>query len=224
MIFAELRLYLDRLEDKSVPAPLAPVIARALYVIEGSVAVRGGCGATVMTLGTNSGASATHAAAVSAGSLAGTLLRWELVRSSAEPQNAPGKATRLVLAAPMALDPTLSYLLRCDRVDFPPGGEALTHIHQGGGIRCLLTGTIRIDTLGNSHSYPPLGAWFEAGPDPVYAAADAQVQSAFARAMILPRALLGGKPSISYVRDEDLNRPKRQRYQIFVDEPVALPG
>ena len=102
MIFAELRLYLDRLEDKSVPAPLAPVIARALYVIEGSVAVRGGCGATVMTLGTNSGASATHAAAVSAGSLAGTLLRWELVRSSAEPQNAPGKATRLVLAAPMA--------------------------------------------------------------------------------------------------------------------------
>jgi hypothetical protein len=39
--------------------------------------------------------------------------------------------------------------------------------------------------------------------------------------MVLPRALQG-LPSIRYVRDEDRERPKSQRYTVFVDEPVAL--
>ena len=49
------------------------------------------------------------------------------------------------------------------------------------GIRCLLTGTIRIDSEGASHSYGPGEAWFEAGPDPVYAAASPDAPTAFAR-------------------------------------------
>ena len=40
--------------------------------------------------------------------------------------------------------------------------------------------------------------------------------------MILPRALLG-KSSISYVNPEDLAKPKSQRYQVFIDEPIELP-
>ena len=48
------------------------------------------------------------------------------------------------------LDPSTApagdYLLRCDRVDFPPGGEAFLHTHQGPGIRVLLFGSIRIET------------------------------------------------------------------------------
>ena len=39
--------------------------------------------------------------------------------------------------------------------------------------------------------------------------------------MVLPRALLGGQSSIRYVRAEDLDRPKSQRYQLFVDELLA---
>lgn len=228
---AELRLYLDRLDAKSPLLLLECVTARALYVIEGSVALRTREGGTVTTLGANSGTlvggtsaggtSAAHAA-LSGGSLAGTLLRWELVAAADAPEQLLGSDSKLLLAAPMALDPAQSYLLRGDRVDFPPGGEALTHTHQGGGIRCLLFGSIRIDTLGASHRYAPLGAWFEAGPDPVYAAADAAVPSAFARVMVLPRSLLGGKSSISYVRSDDLDKPKSQRYQLFVDEPISL--
>jgi hypothetical protein len=121
----------------------------------------------------------------------------------------------------MQLAAGAAYLLRCDRVDFPAGGEALTHTHQGGGIRCLLAGSIRIDTQGHSSSYAPLGAWFEAGPDAVYAAADREVPSAFARCMVLPAALLGGKSSIRYVHPEDQDKPKSQRYQIFIDEPIG---
>jgi hypothetical protein len=156
-------------------------------------------------------------------------VRVERLRSAAAPRpgygEAPAAPEPLALAgngSTLALDPAKDWLLRCDRVDFPPGGEALTHTHQGGGIRCLLFGSIRIETAGATHAYRPLEPWFEAGPDAVYAAADATVPSAFARAMVLPRTLLGGKSSIQYVRTEDLDRPKSQRYQIFVDEPISL--
>jgi quercetin dioxygenase-like cupin family protein len=117
--------------------------------------------------------------------------------------------------------PPGEYLLRCDRVDFPPGGEAFLHTHQGPGIRVLLFGSIHIETNGTEHDYAPGEAWFEAGPDPVYASTHAHEPSAFVRCMVLPRALQGS-PSIRYVRDEDRDRPKSQRYTVFLDEPVQL--
>jgi quercetin dioxygenase-like cupin family protein len=125
-----------------------------------------------------------------------------------------------LMARELALPPG-EYLLRCDRVDFPPGGEAFLHTHQGPGIRVLLFGSIRIETQGTTHSYAPGEPWFESGPDPVYAATHADEPSAFVRCMVLPRALQG-TPSIRYVRDEDRERPKSQRYTVFLDEPVEL--
>jgi hypothetical protein len=141
----------------------------------------------------------------------GLHLSFELVD---EP--APGA----LMARELTLPPG-EYLLRCDRVDFPPGGEAFLHTHQGPGIRVLLFGSIRIETQGETHSYGPNEPWFESGPDPVYAATHADEPSAFVRCMVLPRALQGS-PSIRYVRDEDRERPKSQRYTVFLDEPVQL--
>jgi quercetin dioxygenase-like cupin family protein len=117
--------------------------------------------------------------------------------------------------------PPGDYLLRCDRVDFPPGGEAFLHTHQGPGIRVLLFGSIHIETQGGEHDYAPGEPWFETGPDPVYASTHAGEPSAFVRCMVLPRAIQGS-PSIRYVRDEDRERPKSQRYTVFLDEPVVL--
>ena len=111
-------------------------------------------------------------------------------------------------------------LLRCDRVDFPPGGVAYLHTHQGPGIRVLLFGSIRIDTQGQMHSYAPLEAWFEPGPEPVFAATSESEPTAFVRCMVLPAGLKGAS-SIRYVRDEDAEKPKSQRYSVFVDELVA---
>ena len=125
-----------------------------------------------------------------------------------------------LLAKELALPPG-EYLLRCDRVDFPPGGEAFLHTHQGPGIRVLLFGSIRIETQGATHEYAPGEPWFETGPDPVHALTHADEPSAFVRCMVLPRALQGS-PSIGYVRDEDRERPKSQRYTVFLDEPVVL--
>jgi hypothetical protein len=218
-----LALYEDRWEARSGPLVLsAGGGTRALYIVDGALQVRSRAGGAL--LGGNSAWLGRGEAELGGGSLPSTVLRWELGsdgRTSAS-WSARGLATRLVLEAPLELADPGGYLLRCDRVDFPPGGEALLHRHQGGGIRCLLFGSIRIETQGAVHRYQPLEAWFERGPDPVYAAADAERPSAFARVMILPRRLLGGKSSIEYLRPEDAARPKSQRYQIFLDEPIDL--
>ena len=118
--------------------------------------------------------------------------------------------------------PAGEYLLRCDRVDFPPGGEAFLHTHQGPGIRVLLFGSIRIETQGATHDYAPGEPWFETGPDPVHAVDACPTSRAPSCAAWCCRARSQGSPSIRYVRDEDRERPKSQRYTVFLDEPVEL--
>ena len=114
-------------------------------------------------------------------------------------------------------------LMRGDSVAFPPGGCAYTHVHQGPGIRCMIEGGIRIDTRGRSTSYGPGGAWYETGPDPVFAQAAADKPSRFIRVMILPRALIG-KSSIQYVKAEDKDKPKTQSYKVYADAPIEFEG
>lgn len=130
----------------------------------------------------------------------------------------PATSDSALLSAPVELDGG-ARLIRCDRVDFPPGGVAYLHTHQGPGIRVLLHGTIRIDTAGESRDYGPLQAWFEPGPEPVFAAASQSEPTAFVRCMVLPAALRG-RSSIRYVRDEDAEKPKPQSYTVFVDQPL----
>ena len=57
--------------------------------------------------------------------------------------------------------------LRCDRVDFPPGGVAYLHTHPGPGLRVLLNGRDPDRApQGTSHEYGPFEWWYETGPDP----------------------------------------------------------
>ena len=111
-------------------------------------------------------------------------------------------------------------LIRNDSVAFPPGGCAFLHTHRGPGIRCLIEGGIRIDTMGHSTSYGPGGAWFEGGPDPVFAQAATDRPSRFIRVMVLP-ARLKGQSSIAYVNPEDRDKPKSQSYKGYVDHPIG---
>ena len=142
----------------------------------------------------------------------GPALVWELRR------DAPDGAA---LVATVELDDTRDWLLRCDRIDFPPNGVAYTHTHPGPGIRRLLFGSIRIDTNGVSHEYGPGGAWFERGPDPVFAAASESETTAFVRVMVLPREW-EGKRTIRYVDPADEEKPKLQRPTVFFDRPIDL--
>jgi hypothetical protein len=122
---------------------------------------------------------------------------------------------------PLALDTGAEWLMRCDRVDFPPGGVAYLHTHQGPGIRCLLTGELTVETGGRSLIVRPFETWFESGPEPVYATASTTEPTAFVRVMVLPRHLQG-QSSIRYVNPEDADKPKPQRYTVFVDQPIEL--
>jgi len=112
--------------------------------------------------------------------------------------------------------PEGEWLLRCDRVDFPPGGVAYLHTHPGPGLRVLLHGRIRIETEGTSHEYGPFEWWYETGPDPVFAAASATEPTAFVRVLVLP-VEWEGKRTITYVDPADADKPKTQSARIFLE-------
>jgi hypothetical protein len=123
---------------------------------------------------------------------------------------------RLTVELDVACD---GWLLRCDRVDFPPGGVAYEHTHPGPGIRCLLFGAIRIESGGETRGYGPFEPWFESGPEPVFAAADDHEPSAFVRVLVLPREW-EGKRTIRYVDPADEEKPKLQRATVFFERPI----
>jgi quercetin dioxygenase-like cupin family protein len=125
------------------------------------------------------------------------------------------------LAAVVALDPETAWLLRCDRVDFPPGGVAYRHTHPGPGVRCLLHGSLRVESGGETHVYGSGEPWYESGPEPVLATASPTEETAFVRAMLLPREWMG-KRTIRYVDAADHDKPRLQRATVFFDEPIDL--
>jgi hypothetical protein len=144
--------------------------------------------------------------------VSGEALVWELIEYG---------GSEALLAAEVEVDAGTEWLMRCDRVDFPPGGIAYTHTHPGPGIRYLLHGSIRIDSSRTSHVYGPRQAWFESGPEPVLATASETEDTAFVRVLLLPREW-EGKRTIRYVYPEDEERPKLQRATVFLERPVQL--
>jgi hypothetical protein len=209
-----LRLTEDILSNGN--AASLPATPRMIFVAHGSVAVGD------RTLNANEAFSGEGAVTLKAGSEGATLWRWELLSSGSAPAVA-GMVTREKLSAALETLPKGELLLRGDSVAFPPGGCAFLHRHQGPGTRCVFEGAIRIDTHGKSTSYGPGGAWYETGPDPVFAQAALDRPTRFIRVMILPRALIG-KSSIEYLNEEDKAKPKSQSYKLYADLPIAAPG
>ena len=151
-----------------------------------------------------------NTACMGSGATGGPTLRWRL---------GPTVPDTALLASTVELDSTIDWIVRCDRVDFPPSSVAYRHTHPGPGIRCTLMGGLTIDNHGNQTRYGPLEPWFESGPDPVHATADPDGPSAFARVMLLP-AEWTGKRTITYVDPVDDSRPKLQRPTVFFDNPL----
>ena len=132
-----------------------------------------------------------------------------------------GEAADALMSAEVELDRDTKWIIRCDRIDFPPGGIAYRHTHPGPGIRCQLVGALTVETKGHTGTYGPLEAWFETGPDPVYAVASADESSAFIRVMVLPREW-EGRRTIRYVDPADADKPKLQRATVYFDEAIEL--
>ena len=213
-MYPMLRLYEDVLANGAEAS--WPALPRMIFVVHGAVDIAD------RTLRDEETFSGENALALKAGSGGATLWRWELVMDEASGNAGAGRGvvSREKLAARLETAPKGALLLRGDSVAFPPGGCAYLHRHQGPGIRCVIDGGIRIDTHGRSTSYGPGGAWYETGPDGVFAQA-ADRPTRFIRVMILPRAYLG-KSSIEYLNEDDKAKPKSQAYKIYVDMPLTL--
>src|SRR5262245_11194573 len=115
----ELKLYRDELAPQViVQMPLHSTPVRAIYVVSGGL--RLGSGGATATLGANSGWHNSGAVRVASGNPGAVALRWELSLAGAPVATlACDQATStLLLSAPMALDSSERWLLRCDRVDF----------------------------------------------------------------------------------------------------------
>ena len=156
------------------------------------------------------GADAAHAGAIE---VPGPALCWELVDDDAGGAGA-------ALAARVSLDGSQPWLMRCDRVDFPPGAVAYRHVHPGPGIRRLLFGELTVTTAGATTTHRAGDPWFESGPEPVYAESCATEPSAFVRVMLLP-AEWAGRRTIRYTDRADADRPARQRARVYLEEPLA---
>jgi hypothetical protein len=196
-----------------------PALPRMIFVVHGAIGIGD------RSFRDNDAFGGESAVMLTAGGEGAMLWRWELITREADfgrPPPGSGIASHEKLAAVLATIPQGALLLRGDSVAFPPGGCAYLHRHQGPGIRCLIEGGIRIDAhLDNqvhSTSYGPGGAWYETGPDAVFAQA-ADRPTRFIRAMILPRTLLG-KSSIEYVNEADKAKPRSQSYKIYLDMPI----
>jgi len=208
-----LRLYEDALaNDVEVTLPALP---RMIFVVHGALTLAG------KALGDGEAWSGEATVTLKAGNSGATVWRWDLVSgaSGGGPTVGPGVASREKFSAELVTIPKGALLLRGDSVAFPADGCAYLHRHQGPGIRCLLDGAIRIDAPGHSHSYGPGSAWYETGPDGVFAQA-ADRPTRFIRVMILPLTYLG-KSSVEYLNEEDKAKPKSQAYKIFADMPLT---
>ncbi|MSO94214.1 MAG: hypothetical protein EXQ81_00275 [Thermoleophilia bacterium] len=157
---------------------------------------------------------ANETAFFGAAEVEGHALVWQLDENSEEAEGA-------LLSRRVQIDPYADWVLRCDRIDFPPGGIAYRHTHPGPGIRYLLHGELDVATEGKTASYGTGGAWFESGADPVLATASEHRATAFVRVMILPAEWVG-KRTIRYTDSADDARPKLQTSTVYLERPISL--
>ena len=211
---ARLRLVEDVLSSNAGAIAL-PALARVIFVVHGALDI------DEARFGAEEVWSGETAISLRASDEGATIWRWELASGDFPLLPAGfGQSAREKLSARLTTLPKGALLLRADAVAFPPGGCAYRHRHQGPGIRCLLEGGIRIDTQGRSASYGPGGAWYESGPEPVFAQA-AEKPTRFVRVMILPLALRG-RSSIEYLDEADKSKPRTQQYKSYADRPIAF--
>ena len=221
-----LRLCEDQLGTHAGYSAALPARHRVLYVASGRLIVRAG--------GIEAGVERDTAWFGSAECTAKTgpegarVLRYELMkeadgaRAGTDVPSGSMVKSEILLSHPIDLDPNGRYVMRCDRVDFDPEGEASPHGHRGGGIRCVLQGRLDVRVAaGPFRAMRPGDAWFESGKEPVHAVASRDESTSFVRVSILPREIQG-KSSIRYVNPDDAARSKPRRYTVFVDDPIEI--
>jgi hypothetical protein len=214
-----LRIYHDHFTEEA-QAKL-PAERRVIYCVAGDAEISDLANAA--TIGSDGAWFSAQTATVRGKDEGARLWRWELVRPDAPSGEIEGDGIRSCLAGDfeIEIDTSVKRLMRLDRVSFPLGGEALTHTHAAPGVRCQLEGNLLLESLGHRYRVWPGDPWVEHGPDAVYAKASEHQLSSFVRVMIVPEQYRG-RSTITYVKAEDLEKPKSQSYKRYLEEPISL--
>ena len=116
--------------------------------------------------------------------------------------------------------PAAPSVIRCDRVDFPPGGVAHSHTHPGPGLRVLLDGTDPHRDAGRRRTST---ARSSGGTRPAPTRCSPRRRetepTAFVRVLVLP-AEWAGKRTIRYVDPADEDKPKLQRARVYFEQQL----
>ena len=153
--------------------------------------------------------------ATAAAHVEGHALVWQLDDTAEEADGA-------LLSRRVQLDPFADWIVRCDRIDFPPGGVAYTHTHPGPGIRYLLHGELDIRTEGR---IVPRTARVAPGSRQAPSRCSPQrrgISRPRSSACMLLPAEWAGKRTIRYVDPADEDRPKLQRPTVYLEHPLSL--
>lgn len=214
-----LRIYQDHFTERA-ESKLNPA-RRIIYCVAGNATIEGG-GKQAKPKKDDSWFS-SEAIAIRGEVEGGRLWRWELVPADAPIDVLRGESIKSVIAGDYELDvdTSVKQLMRLDRVSFPLGGEALTHIHAAPGVRCLLEGNLLLRSMGHEYRVWPADPWLELGPDSVYAKASEHELTSFVRVMIIP-AEYRDRSTITYVKAEDKDKPKSQSYKRYLEESITF--
>ena len=154
------------------------------------------------------------AARFGAASVDGPALVWQLDHDEADAQGA-------LLSRFVQLDPYASWVVRCDRIDFPRGAVVPAHTHPGPAILYVLVGDVEVEADGRACFFGPGSAWFESGPDPALTRASSHLDTSCVRALVLP-AEWAGKRSVRFVEGagaEDAG----ETVTVLLEHAIALP-
>ena len=198
-------------------------VSRVVFILEGIAVIREGSG-TESTLSKNSAIYSNNTLEISYEGIKSVILIWEVLHDLYPPSQCISEIYNDVtkkLESEINLQSEGAYLIRCDMVDFPLGGIAYTHTHKGPGIRYLMSGSLDVTVNGETAHILPHQAWFETGPQHVYAVSSETVLTSFVRVMVLPVSIKGLK-SIEYVLKEDDDKPKLQQYTMFIDSDLHI--
>jgi hypothetical protein len=214
-----LRIYQDHFTEKA-EAKL-PAERRVIYCVAGHAEISDA--AKTDTIGSDGAWFSNKDTTIQGRDEGARLWRWELVAPNAPSGEIQGDGIKSRMAGDyeIEIDTSVKRLMRLDRVSFPLGGEALTHIHAAAGVRCLLEGNLLLESVGHRYRVWPGDPWVEHGPDTVYAKASQHQLSSFVRVMIVPEQYKG-RSTITYVKAEDQDKPKSQNYKRYLEEPISL--
>jgi hypothetical protein len=201
---------------------LNPAI-RVFYVLKGSISVNG------EDVGEGQGILAQENTELKFGDDVTELARWELVPFGTPVENILERFENSDSSFGQSLNKRSDFIsipgtetgIRLDTVTFPPGTRAYRHIHASCGIRYIICGTLEINTDESIDLMEQGHAWFEGVDSPVLAIADEEVETQFARVMILPPDY-HDKLTITYVDPADDDKPRENKNNRLFDELVKL--